>query len=91
MDTYKDAPDAGLQYLFEYYMLLLFVKLNFLFEFETAIQPGFEPRSPGTKAAMLTIELHSIGTAKQMLKNEPTFYFLLDKNVRQICFRPSKI
>ena len=30
------------------------------FEFETANQPGFEPRSPRPKAAMLTIELHSI-------------------------------
>ena len=53
-------PIAGLGYLLEYYMLVLFVKLDFRFEFETANQPGFEPRSPGPKTAMLTIELHSI-------------------------------
>ena len=36
-------------------------KLNFFdFEFETVNYPGFVPRSPGHKVAMLTIELHSI-------------------------------
>ena len=30
------------------------------FEFKTANQPGFEPRSPVPKEAILTIELHSI-------------------------------
>ena len=53
-------PIAGLRYLLEYYMFVLFMKAQFLFEFETANQPGFEPGSPGTKAATLTIELHSI-------------------------------
>ena len=32
----------------------------FLFEFETANQPVFEPRFPRPKESMLTIELHSI-------------------------------
>ena len=54
------SPIAGLQYLLEYQTLVLFVKLNFWFEFETVTQPGFEPGSQGPKAAMLTIELHSI-------------------------------
>jgi hypothetical protein len=49
-----------LQYLLEYYMLVLFVTFNFLFEFKTANQPGFELGSLGPKAAKLTIELHSI-------------------------------
>ena len=35
-------------------------KLNFRLKFETANQLGFEPGSRGPKAAMLTIELHSI-------------------------------
>ena len=35
-------------------------KLNFLYEFETANQPEFEPGSVRPKAAMLTIELNSI-------------------------------
>ena len=33
---------------------------QFLIEFKTANQLGFELRSPGPKAVMLTIELHSI-------------------------------
>ena len=41
-------------------MLVSLVKLNFLFEFETANQPRFEPGSLGQQAAMLTIGLHSI-------------------------------
>ena len=46
--------------MLEYYRLVLFVRLNFRFEFETANQPGFEPGSPGPKLAVLTIEiLHS--------------------------------
>ena len=50
-------PIAALLYLLEYYILLLFKKTQiFLFEFETADQPGFEPRSLWPKAAMLTIE-----------------------------------
>ena len=40
---------AGLQYL-----LVLFVTLNFHYEFETTNQPEFEPGSPGPKAARLT-------------------------------------
>ena len=58
--NYKGVPIAGLQYFLEYHTFVLFVKLNFLFEFETANQPGFEPGSLGPKGAMLTIELHSI-------------------------------
>ena len=53
-------PIAGLRYLLEYYMLVLFVKYNFQFEFMTANQPGIEPGSSGLKAATLTLELHSI-------------------------------
>ena len=41
-------------------MLVLFVTLNFQFEFETANQPGFEPGSPGPIAPTLTFELQSI-------------------------------
>ena len=44
-DTYKDAPVTGLRYLLENYMLVLFVTLNFRFEFEKVNQPGFEPGS----------------------------------------------
>ena len=58
-------------------MLVLFMKTQFsilfeivylhkLFEFETAKQPGFEPGSPGPKAATLTIELHSIDHLKDV-------------------------
>ena len=54
------SPVAGLQHLLEYHTLVLFVKLNFWFESETANQLGFEPWSPGPKAATLPIELHSI-------------------------------
>ena len=39
---------------------IISVKSIFDFEFETANQPGFEPRLAGQKGAMLTIELHSI-------------------------------
>ena len=31
---------AGLQYLLEYHTLVLFLKLNFLFTFETVNRPG---------------------------------------------------
>ena len=34
----------------------------FNFEFKRANKPGFEPRSPGPKETMLTIELHVIDT-----------------------------
>ena len=57
-------PIAGLQYLLEYYMLLLFMKTKFLIWIQTANRPGFEPGSSGPKAAMLTIELHSIDNTK---------------------------
>ena len=46
--------------LAEYYMLVFFWMLNFIFEFETVNQTGFEPGSPGPKVATLTIELHFI-------------------------------
>ena len=52
-------------------MLVLFMKTHFLFEFETANQLGFEPGSPGPKAAMLTIELHSFDG-----KNKVSYFFL---------------
>ena len=48
-------------------MLVLFVTLNFLFEFETANQEVFEPGSLGMKAAMLTIELHPL-TGTNLIK-----------------------
>ena len=63
------SPIAGLQYLLEYHTVVLFVKLYFSFEFETANQPGFEPRTLELKAATLTMELHSI---KKLL----TFFIL---------------
>ena len=47
----------------EYFMLVLFLKLNFQFEFKAANQPGFEPGSPGPKAAIQTIKLHSFDTS----------------------------
>ena len=59
-------PIAELWYLLEYYILVLFVKIHF-FDFERAHQPGFEPRSPGPKAATLTIELHSIDNSRKFL------------------------
>ena len=47
----------------------IFGTLNFRFEFKTANQPGFEPGSPGHKAAKLTIKLHSIArTMKKFTK-----------------------
>ena len=58
--TYKVVPIGGLHYLLEDHTLVWFVTLNFWFEFETANQPGFKPRSLGPKAATLTIELHYI-------------------------------
>ena len=58
--TYKGAPITGLQCLLEYRTLVLFIKHQFLFEFETVNQPGFETGSPGSKGAMLIIELKSI-------------------------------
>ena len=58
---------AGLQYLLEYHTLVLFVTLNFVFEFGTAIQSGFQPVSLGPKAATLTIEQHSTGCMKHTL------------------------
>ena len=44
-----------------YLMLVLFIKPQILIwsEFEKTDQLGFELGSPGPKAAMLTIELHS--------------------------------
>ena len=53
-------PIAGLWYLLETICLYYSWKLNFQFEFEIAKQQGFEPGSQGPKAAILTIELHSI-------------------------------
>ena len=52
-------PFDGQQYLLEYHMLVLIEQLNFPFEFEARNWPGFEPRSPGLKAARLTVELNS--------------------------------
>ena len=46
------------------------MKLNFLFEFETANQSGFKPRSLGPKGAMLTIELHSIEKTRIVWKRK---------------------
>ena len=71
----KVSPIAGLQFLLEYHMLVLFGKLNFLFEFETVNQLEFEPRSLGLKAAKLTIELHSIDTLPYFLQNGLKDYF----------------
>ena len=49
------------------------------FEFETANQLGFQPGSPGPKAAMLTIELHSSDKKKSVwstkeLKKQKIFF-----------------
>ena len=55
-------------------------KLKFQFEFETANQPGFEPRSPGPKMAIQTIELHSIDQKYYCLSNyclSVQLYFVL--------------
>ena len=60
INTYKDSPIAGLWYMLECYMLVLFI--NFGFTFETANQPGLEPGSLGPKVATLTIEPHFIDT-----------------------------
>ena len=72
----------GLQNLLEYHMLVFFMKLNFPFEFQTANQLGFEPASPGPKAAMLNIELHSIDTSLSLLLK--MFFSMLE-----ICNLPS--
>ena len=45
----------------------IFGTLNFRFEFKTANQPGFEPGSPGLKAARLAIKLHSIDFSENIL------------------------
>ena len=58
----------------EYYMLVLFVKTQFLIEFQTANQLEFEPGSPRPKVATLTIELHSIDLLIPCL-----YYFIKDK------------
>ena len=59
----------------------IFVKGQlFYFEFETANQPGFKPRSPGHKEATLTIELHSIDHLKVLFITS-IFIFLNTKNV----------
>ena len=52
-------------------MLLLFVTLNFQFEFETANQLGFEPRSSEQKVAIPTIELQSIDKVSKISKKIP--------------------
>ena len=58
--TRLPPPITGLQYFLEYHRLVLCLKTQFLYEFNTANQPGFKPRSPRPKAATLTIKLHSI-------------------------------
>ena len=54
-------------------MLVLFVTLNFLFEFKTANQPGFEPGFPGPKETMLTIELPTPLTTFNYFRSILTF------------------
>ena len=51
-------------------MLVLFMTLNFQFEFETVNQPGFEPGFLGPKAATLTIELHSFDKRQIVINKE---------------------
>ena len=63
--TYKadhSHCDYNRRYTIIRYMtiVLYYSCISFWFEFETANQPGFEPGSPGLKAATLIIELHSI-------------------------------
>ena len=53
--------------------LLARVPLNFRLEFETAEQPGFEPGSPKPKAAMPTIELHSIDLKVKTLRQADNY------------------
>ena len=62
-------PIAGLRFSLDYYKLVLFVTLNFQIKFETVNLPGFEPESPGPKAAMLTVSYTQLTVTQKALKN----------------------
>ena len=61
-------PIAGLWYLLEYYMLVIFMKTQFSIGLEDSKPAGIlnwiygTNGSTGPKAATLTVELHSIDT-----------------------------
>ena len=54
---------------------------QFLFEFQTANQPGLEPESPGPKRPTLTIELHSIVLQSIDSLRKKTFSLSHEKHV----------